>query len=680
MHTQSVNVRKFKCIHGKINSNSEDGLYVSCPEEGLELVMAGDGGKLICGTELSKANYLNFEIECLEEPSLVFQIDLYKEHSKEYDMRIVFSILPHTKVTVPISMQLLDSQILFPPRTSGRLKMKIDGKPLLPEDIFQVKLTTAPCHKEQHIVIHKCYLSDSMPECNLENKPLMDEMGQWVPKQWDKKVKDKAQCNKLLKKLLSEAEDFDYSYQNTEWDKYGGWKEKNMTKTGWFHTEYDEKQKRWWLVDPEGNAFFSIGIDCVNPGSEANVKVMQNFCKWVPDSDGKYEASIYSRGSEKNAAMINYGIVNLIDAFGSDNWWDCWAKILKMYLYKWHVNTIGNWSSLDFAMKAKMPYVLPLDAYSKNSFPDTEVKIFRDFPDVYSEEYVKSAELFADALKGIKDDSYLIGYFMRNEPNWGFVYNLNIAEEMIASPIRSASREVFIKEMENKYRNINVFNDNWRVKLNSFEDLYKPIRYACQLSEEAKNDLISFSRKMITRYVEIPAKACKKVDPNHLNLGMRYAYITDPVMLSGYENFDVFSINCYKTSPIKDISEVTNTLKMPVMIGEFHFGSLDKGLTATGIKGVINQKERGIAYRYYMEQGIKSPYFLGAHYFMLNDQSCIGRFDGENYQIGFLDICMQEYSEMTEIISECNKGIYKVCKGSKGIFDQPPKEIPAVFC
>ena len=43
-----------------------------------------------------------------------------------------------------------------------------------------------------------------------------------------------------------------------ELDKYGGWKGKKFKATGFFRAEKDE---RWWLVTPEGNAFISRGIN-----------------------------------------------------------------------------------------------------------------------------------------------------------------------------------------------------------------------------------------------------------------------------------------------------------------------------------------------------------------------------------------------------------------------------------
>ena len=77
----------------------------------------------------------------------------------------------------------------------------------------------------------------------------------------------------------------------------------------------------------------------------------------------------------------------------------------------------------------------------------------------------------------------------------------------------------------------------------------------------------------------------------------------------------------------------------PVLIGEFHFGALDRGLPSTGLEGVASQEERGVAYRRYVEAAAADPNVVGTHYFVLNDQEVLGRFDGENFQIGFVDVC-----------------------------------------
>ncbi len=58
--------------------------------------------------------------------------------------------------------------------------------------------------------------------------------------------------------------------------------------------------------------------------------------------------------------------------------------------------------------------------------PGTEQNIFRDFPDVFSEEYRLDAEECAKAMQAKSRDPWMVGYFLRNEPAWAFVDNLVI--------------------------------------------------------------------------------------------------------------------------------------------------------------------------------------------------------------------------------------------------------------
>ncbi len=688
-------MRRYETIRGSGQLTDNGDVIFTCPAEGLDLCIYKKGSDLSGNDALEQLKYIVMEAQVLEEASMCFQINVYRHtpepdneevpkdnkvsHKvfREADLRMIFGLLPQIDLTVPIDLNLLDSQSIFPPRTPGRLKMTVFGKPITRSEIQEIHLTTMPYLKEHKVLLRRLYLAEEAPEIRLEDRKLMDELGQWIPKTWENKLENREQCSRQLRLLSERAKAFHYSYNYPDWDRYGGWTGKTFPGTGWFRTQHDGR--RWWLVDPEGNAFISTGIDCLRTGDETRIDVVRQWCSFLPDKNGIYQAAYAGkRHPGPDREFLNYCIINLIAAFGPDAWREEWARILKMYLYRWGINTIGNWSDLNFIRYAEMPYVLPLDSHSKHGYPSTKIKIFRDFPDVYSEEYAQRSEEYADALLPFREDPYLIGYFMRNEPAWAFVHNLNIAEEMLANPAVTASKAEFISRMMSKYQNITALNAAWKLELADFNELDAPVCHACSLSEQAAKDLVEFSVDMITRYVELPAKACRKADPNHLNLGMRYAYITDTTLLSGHENFDVFSINSYQQSPYKEVEGIGRLLDMPVMIGEFHHGALDMGLTAHGIKGVTDQAERGKAYRYYVEQGALSPYFLGAHYFQLNDQSCLGRFDGENYQIGVIDVAMQEYKKLAEAMQECHGSIYAVASGLSQAYDTVPEYVPPI--
>jgi hypothetical protein len=160
------------------------------------------------------------------------------------------------------------------------------------------------------------------------------------------------------------------------------------------------------------------------------------------------------------------------------------------------------------------------------------------------------------------------------------------------------------------------------------------------------------------------------VDPNHLNLGMRYAWISNEFLYVAGAYFDVYSINGYFFTPPEGTAEICKRSGKPVMIGEFHFGSIDRGLPHPGLKGVANQAARGDAYSYYMEQGFTRPEIVGLNYFEWLDEPINGRYDGENFNIGVMDVCHQPYKELTDAIKSTNERLYLVADGQLKPFDK----------
>ncbi len=659
-------MKKYELIYtperGEILETTAQGTVLLCPPEGLSLVL-----ELPTAWQDGDIKYITVEAEGLGRNSVAFDLCLWEDDpdKRDFDMRIMFGILPGVLTPVPISLSLLDSQRLFPSRTKGVLKLGVFGKPVVRENVRRITLTTTPTDGEQKLLLRRVYLSDEEPQITFDTKPLTDELGQWALDDWKGKTNGREECTRDLRQMAEGAKNV--SFDAPDRDRFGGYTKLTFEKTGRFRAE--KRDGRWWLVTPDGNAFISAGVDCMCPGIDARIDVVRDFVGPLPEGEDFAETRSSRRGTEN----VNFGVANLIHAFGRDGWREKWEDISRAYLVRHGFNTVGNWSDGRFIKSARLPYVLPL-----GGFPWTEKRIFRDFPDVFSPEYEENAKKFASQLEEYKDDEYMIGYFLRNEPEWAFVYGLSIAEELLASREKLVSKDVLINALKEKYGTPEALSAAWKREFKSFDELYTPIFRAASLSEAAKADLSDFSERMIYRYVSLPSIECKKVDSGHMNLGMRYAYISDKSLVAGYEHFDVFSLNCYQYSPYRDADSVGRLLDKPVMIGEFHHGALDRGLSATGIRGVKTQEDRGIAYRYYMEQGLKSPYFVGAHYFQYNDQNCLGRFDGENYQIGMVDVCMKEYPEIAAYAEECHRNMYAVALGEKAAFDQKPHIIPAI--
>ena len=61
------------------------------------------------------------------------------------------------------------------------------------------------------------------------------------------------------------------------------------------------------------------------------------------------------------------------------------------------------------------------------------------------------------------------------------------------------------------------------------------------------------------------------------------------------------------------------------------------------------------------------------------NQPVLGRFDGENYNIGLLDITNLPYPELTEAARATNERIYEVASGQTPPFSQRAKLIPKIY-
>ena len=172
---------------------------------------------------------------------------------------------------------------------------------------------------------------------------------------------------------------------------------------------------------------------------------------------------------------------------------------------------------------------------------------------------------------------------------------------------------------------------------------------------------------MIAEYIRVPSEAAKQTAPHHLNFGVRWGTpLVNDTQYAGTEYYDVFTINHYVNMPdtalLRRITQVTGK---PLLIGEFHSGSLDRGLLSNGIIASPSQQERAIYYSYYVEQVAALPGVVGTHYFQLMDQPLLGRGDGENHGIGLCDVTHKPYTELIAGMTKTNANIYAVCLGEK---------------
>ena len=137
--------------------------------------------------------------------------------------------------------------------------------------------------------------------------------------------------------------------------------------------------------------------------------------------------------------------------------------------------------------------------------------------------------------------------------------------------------------------------------------------------------------------------------------------------------FNVFSINCYRTKvPAETTEGIQEMLRLPTIIGEWHFGALDVGLPSSGIGHLKNQRDRAKAYRVYLEDAAANPNCVGAHWFTLYDESALGRFDGENYNCGLVDVTDLPYPLLVKAVSETAGRLFEIHSGTLPPVERAP--------
>lgn len=570
--------------------------------------------------------------------------------------RHTFSLLPQCQARMRAPLACVDMRQLSIAREGAYLKPRFRG---LPVDLARVDRLRLGVHNKSDPPARWCLtppvasagepakLTDPM----LPRGVILDALGQSAQRDWPTKTRSADEVTARLRKQLADSPRQAWPAWFGRW---GGWTRLRFDATGFFRTHHDGG--RWWLVDPDGLAFWSAGVDCVRPDTDACCQTLEKaLADPAPAREG----------------FVNYLRENFIRAFGADDWQRRWATITLAHLRAFGFNTMANWSQWAVAREAGMPYVRALEA----RLPRTP-RIFRDLPDVFSPDFAADAAEFAAPLAETRDAPGLLGYFLMNEPKWGFAQFSPIQGVLMQSE-QCHTRKALRDWLAERCPDDRALAERWGMDV-SFERVERG-RWTQAFSPAAQEDLLAFSVITARKLFETLSAACRAVDPNHLNLGARYYTMPPEWVVQSMGCFDVFSMNYYAEQIRKDIGGICQALGRPALIGEFHFGALDAGLPASGIGRVRDQAQRGQAYRRYVEDAAAQPWCVGAHWFMLYDQSAMGRHDGECYNIGFLDACNRPYEPLAQAARAAHERIYEVAAGQAPPYEEAPEYLPQLF-
>lgn len=433
--------------------------------------------------------------------------------------------------------------------------------------------------------------------------------------------------------------------------KYG------LRKKGFFAIQQMGSRKA--MTTPDGNLFFSLGVNGLTANETYTmVKGREELFESIPSILEDYRTA-YKGNTDFSFYLANKylktGEVPTEHAIYSEAAWR---------IKKWGFNSAGGFSPDKYGAENNLPYVRMLPLASMSWAKIDGLSLFDIFaPDAEA----KLDKSFAEYVAPYKDDPMLIGYFIDNEYEYHKFYTH--VPKLKAS--EAAIKGRLVKRLKDKYQELYKFNSEWQTSFKSFEEL-KEAELPLQTSA-AWRDMEAFFQYYLDTFYGTVSRLYRKYDPNHLLLGDRW--LMTPFLNEKFRSVmakfegkyvDVISINNYSYNLEAGLLEdvYAKSGGKPILISEFGFGTAEQGLEPLLPNSAVNQSQRGMRYRNYVEAAASLDYIVGAHVFNYVDQAGLGRYWegewGERYNSGLVNVADRPYKPYLDGVMATNYDIYKV--------------------
>ncbi|MDR3710662.1 MAG: beta-galactosidase [Capsulimonadaceae bacterium] len=483
----------------------------------------------------------------------------------------------------------------------------------------------------------------------------VDAYGQNAQADWPGKVHNDGE---LASQRAAEAADWKAHPIPAGHDKWGGWASgPKRAATGFFRTE--QVGGKWWLVDPGGRLFVSVGVNTIQPSEITLVAGRESLFSWLPASSDPLSAGYGQAGK-----TYDFYKANLARKYGADHG-TSFGDVAVSRLGSWGFNTIANWSVESIGRGHRFPYVAALSASGQFAHVPWGQDVWGKMTDPFDPAFAAAVDesVRAKAL-ATRDDPACIGYFFDNELKWGGTsvdfLHYALCYGTLALGADSPAKRAFSDSLRSHYVEIGRLNAAWGTSFSSWEKLAGPLTSPLPAMTDARrSDFSAFLSAYAEKYFSIVAGAIKRYDPNHLYLGCRYDWFTRESVETCAKYADVLSFNIYNWD--RSQYAYAETLGKPCLVSEFSFGALDRGMFSGGPASVASQAERGARYSAYVTSVLSEPAFVGVHWFQYSDEPTTGRcLDGENFNLGFVSITDTPFPELIAAARATNASIYSI--------------------
>ena len=394
----------------------------------------------------------------------------------------------------------------------------------------------------------------------------------------------------------SEAADLAAHPSCGDWDEFGGWaKGPKREATGRFRLE--KVDGKWWFVDPVGNLWWSHGVVRVTPSSA------------VTPLDGRehYFADLPRDDAADPLGAFYHTFDELLKPYyGKRGWTRTYdfsaANLMRKYGDDWRT------AYADLSHRRLRSWGLNTIANSS----DRAIRTMNRTP------WIERLETRGPKCKEQKGEGW-----------WH-----------VPDPYHPEFRRYFRALLESR-----------RAELSS--------PYCAGVFVDNEHDWRGISDRTVREYFKVIRDEIKRFDPKLLYFGCRFAGKANARLVGLCAEFaDAISYNIYAFR--LDTLKLPEGVDKPILIGEFHFGSTaDTGLFNPSLIPVDDQSRRARAYKRYVTDALLHPNVVGTHWHQFSDQPLTGRFDGEDFNVGFTDVCDTPYPEMRAALREVGETLYK---------------------
>ncbi|MBQ7395809.1 MAG: hypothetical protein IJW08_04670 [Lentisphaeria bacterium] len=437
-------------------------------------------------------------------------------------------------------------------------------------------------------------------------------------------------------------------------------KEFKAKATGFFYTKQD-KDGRWWLVDPAGNGFFACGAD--------GVTWFGRSCEKLGYSE--YHRSVRAKYENEKEWMLN--TKKRFNSWGFNYAGTCGGIFRDQIPFAVNLMIGSNFASMGDAYNI-CPYLGKVGTALPNPFHPR----FGEF----------AKKRIIQSVGHHIGNPYFLGYYCDNELRWGGAQKqaadgTGLFDAVMAKPADHTAKIALVKQLEQKYSgDISKFNKIWKSDFKKFADILN-VKELNSSAPEAFDDKIDFLKLTADTYFRVLNDNLRAAAPQHLFLGCRYAGVGahEIIWKANAKYCDIVSFNIYPTydkawnnmfgpavSMDKVFDRIYKMCNRPMMVTEWAFLGLDSALPCTHGAGqrFFTQKERAHAAGMFYRIMLRHKAMVGCSWYEFSDDPALGvrARHPENSNYGLVNKFDQPYTELVNTFAEINKDIDKVRKSS----------------